>query len=118
VIDFTNQLRAAGMEREEALKTAGPIRLRPVLMTTFSTIGGMLPVALMIGGGAGVEMRAPMAVAVIGGLLTSTFLTLVVVPVVYSIFDSATEWVLRKTGIAKLDEQPPEIIPSDQVESD
>jgi HAE1 family hydrophobic/amphiphilic exporter-1 len=115
VVDFTNQLRARGMERDEALKTAGPIRLRPVLMTTFSTIGGMIPVALMIGGGAGVEMRAPMAVAVIGGLITSTFLTLVIVPVVYSLFDQATEWFLRITGIKKLDEQALPKIPPDQI---
>jgi HAE1 family hydrophobic/amphiphilic exporter-1 len=95
VIDFTNQLRAKGMSRDEALLTAGPIRLRPVLMTTFATIGGMLPVALMIGGGAGTEMKAPMAVAVIGGLITSTFLTLVVVPVVYAIFDVVSIWIVR-----------------------
>ncbi|MFH1676336.1 MAG: efflux RND transporter permease subunit, partial [bacterium] len=100
VVEFTNQLRAKGMGREEALLVAGPVRLRPVLMTTMSTIMGMLPVALMIGGGAGVEFRAPMAVAVIGGLITSTMLTLVVVPVVYSLFDIGTErvigWFTRK----------------------
>ena len=95
VIDFTNQMRAKGISRKEALLHAGPIRLRPVLMTTFATIGGMLPVALMLGGGAGVEMKAPMAVAVIGGLITSTFLTLVVVPVVYAIFDEASLWIVR-----------------------
>ena len=99
VVEFANQLRERGMERDEAMMTAGPIRLRPVLMTALSTIGGMLPVALMIGGGAGVEVRAPMAVAVIGGLAASTLLTLVVVPVVYSLFDQATVWVLKKFGI-------------------
>jgi HAE1 family hydrophobic/amphiphilic exporter-1 len=95
VVDFTNQLRRRGIPRDDALKQAGPIRLRPVLMTTFATIGGMLPVALNWGGGAGSEIKTPMAVAVIGGLITSTFLTLVVVPVVYAIFDSATVWVVR-----------------------
>jgi HAE1 family hydrophobic/amphiphilic exporter-1 len=95
VVEFTNQLRQRGMERDEALMTAGPVRLRPVVMTALSTIGGMLPVALMIGGGAGVEMRAPMAVAVIGGLVASTFLTLIVVPVAYAISDTATVWVVR-----------------------
>ncbi len=115
VIEFTNQLRERGMERDEALLTAGPIRLRPVVMTALSTIGGMLPVALMLGGGAGVEVRAPMAVAVIGGLLASTLLTLVVVPVVYSLFDSATEWLLRHTGGIKK-ELPTEVqFPKDQV---
>ena len=59
----------------------------------------MLPVALMLGGGAGVEMRAPMAVAIIGGLLTSTFLTLVVVPVVYALFDTFTNWIYRKFNV-------------------
>lgn len=95
VIDFTNQLRAKGLPRDEALKQAGPIRLRPVLMTTLATIGGMIPVAFAWGGGAGAEMKMPMAVGVIGGLITSTLLTLVVVPVVYAIFDNITSWVLR-----------------------
>ena len=98
VVEFTNQLRARGMDVTEALMTAGPIRLRPVLMTTLSTIFGMLPVALMLGGGAGVEMRAPMAVAIIGGLSTSTLLTLVVVPVVYALFDTFVNWLYRKFG--------------------
>jgi HAE1 family hydrophobic/amphiphilic exporter-1 len=96
VVEFTNQLRGRGMDVTEALLTAGPVRLRPVLMTTFSTIFGMLPVALMLGGGAGVEMRAPMAVAVIGGLLTSTLLTLIVVLVVYALFDNLINWFSRK----------------------
>ena len=103
VVEFANQLRERGLERDEAMMTAGPIRLRPVLMTTFSTIFGMLPAALMLGGGSGVETRAPMAVAVIGGLTASTLLTLVVVPVVYSLFDQATEWVLKKFRIKKED---------------
>jgi HAE1 family hydrophobic/amphiphilic exporter-1 len=96
VVDLTNQYRAQGMERDEALMEAGPIRLRPVLMTTFAMIGGMLPVALMLGGGAGSEMRAPMAVVVIGGLITSTLLTLIVVPVVYALFDIATDWFVKR----------------------
>lgn len=86
LIDYTNTLRERdGMEREAALLKAGPTRLRPILMTTFAMIFGMLPIAL--GTGAGSESRAPMAVAVIGGLTTSTFLTLVVVPVVYVLVD-------------------------------
>jgi hydrophobic/amphiphilic exporter-1 (mainly G- bacteria), HAE1 family len=115
VVEFTNQLRAKGMERDKALMTAGPTRLRPVLMTTMSTIVGMLPVALMLGGGAGTEMRAPMAVAVIGGLITSTLLTLVVTPVVYALFDNGTTWFLRVTGISKAYEHAHEDIPADQV---
>jgi HAE1 family hydrophobic/amphiphilic exporter-1 len=88
LVDFTNQLKARGRSTLEALKEAGPIRLRPILMTTFAMIFGMLPVALALGEGG--EVRAPMAIAVIGGLVTSTMLTLVVVPVVYAIMDRFT----------------------------
>ncbi|MBI5368969.1 MAG: efflux RND transporter permease subunit [Planctomycetes bacterium] len=86
LIDFTNTLRERdGLERDAAVRRAGPIRLRPILMTTLAMIFGMLPVA--VGTGAGSESRAPMATAVIGGLTTSTLLTLVVVPVVYTLLD-------------------------------
>ena len=81
LIDFTNQKRAEGMNAREALMHAGPIRLRPILMTTFAMIFGMLPLAL--GFGESVIMAKTMPTAVIGGLITSTFLTLVVIPVVY-----------------------------------
>jgi HAE1 family hydrophobic/amphiphilic exporter-1 len=104
VVEFTNQLRARGMGVTEALQTAGPIRLRPVLMTTLTTIVGMIPVALMIGGGAGVETRAPMAVAIIGGLSTSTLLTLIVVPVVYALFDTFEKWLYRKFKVGEIKE--------------
>jgi HAE1 family hydrophobic/amphiphilic exporter-1 len=85
VVEFTNQLKARGRSTREALLEAGPIRLRPILMTTIAMIAGMIPVALARGDGA--EMRVSMAVAIIGGLLSSTLLTLVVVPVFYAIFD-------------------------------
>jgi len=85
LIDYTNVLRERGIPRFEALLQAGPTRLRPILMTTFAMIFGMIPVA--IGAGEGSEFRAPMGQAVIGGLITSTFLTLFIVPVVYSILD-------------------------------
>jgi HAE1 family hydrophobic/amphiphilic exporter-1 len=85
LVDFANQQRAAGMERAKALLTAGRIRLRPIIMTTVAMIFGMLPLAFAIGEGA--EQRAPMARAVIGGLITSTLLTLFVVPVVYTMLD-------------------------------
>ena len=74
-----------GMARTDALIQAGATRLRPILMTTTATIVGMLPVALRIGRAS--EVRAPMAIVVIGGLLVSTLLTLVVIPVLFSIFD-------------------------------
>jgi HAE1 family hydrophobic/amphiphilic exporter-1 len=96
VVDFTNQLRRQGMSTHEALLTAGPIRLRPILMTTFSTIGGMVPIVLGLGSGA--EFRAPMASAVIGGLTTSTLLTLIVVPVVYALMDSLVNFIKRLFG--------------------
>jgi HAE1 family hydrophobic/amphiphilic exporter-1 len=85
LVDYTNTLRARGLERDEAILQAGPTRLRPILMTTAAMIFGMLPVALGLGRGS--EMRAPMAICVIGGLLSSMFLTLIVVPVVYTILD-------------------------------
>ncbi|MCC7383232.1 MAG: efflux RND transporter permease subunit [Deltaproteobacteria bacterium] len=88
LVDFTNQLRAQGKTTEEALLAAGPIRLRPILMTTLAMIFGMAPVAMAFGEGG--EVRAPMAVTVIGGLITSTLLTLVVVPVAYAIADRFT----------------------------
>ena len=81
LIDFTNQKMAEGMSPSEALLHAGPIRLRPILMTTFSMIFGMLPLAF--GFGESVIMAKTMPIAVIGGLITSTFLTLIVIPVVY-----------------------------------
>jgi HAE1 family hydrophobic/amphiphilic exporter-1 len=84
LVDYTNTLRARGMSVMDALLEAGPVRLRPILMTTAAMIFGMLPVALAISEGG--EARAPMAVTVMGGLVTSMVLTLVVVPVVYSLF--------------------------------
>ncbi|MEW6368212.1 MAG: efflux RND transporter permease subunit [Acidobacteriota bacterium] len=94
LVDYTKVLRGRGMERREAIITAGRTRLRPIMMTTLAMIFGMLPVALAIGSGA--EMRAPMARAVIGGLLTSTLLTLLVVPVVYTVADDITTWLRRR----------------------
>ncbi|MGF1469776.1 MAG: efflux RND transporter permease subunit [Sandaracinaceae bacterium] len=93
LVDFANQLRAQGKERFEALVEAGATRLRPILMTTLAMIFGMLPVA--IGHGDGGEVRRAMGIAVIGGLVTSTVLTLVVVPVMYTILDASTGAVWR-----------------------
>ena len=100
LVDFTKVLRARGMPRREAIIAAGRIRLRPIMMTTLAMIFGMLPLALAIGQGA--EMRAPMARAVVGGLITSTILTLLVVPVVYTILEDVAGWIRRKvSGKAK-----------------
>ncbi|AFY46477.1 cation/multidrug efflux pump [Nostoc sp. PCC 7524] len=90
LVDYINQLRQAGLTRTEAILKAGPVRLRPIMMTTVSTILGMLPIAL--GFGAGSELRSPMAVAIAGGLVTSTILSLIVIPVVYAILD---DWFPR-----------------------
>ncbi len=94
LVDYINQLRQQGLERDEAILTAGPIRLRPILMTALTTILAMVPLAFDTGEGA--EMQASMAIAVIGGLTVSTFLTLLFVPVIYSLFDS-----LRRIGRRK-----------------
>jgi hydrophobic/amphiphilic exporter-1 (mainly G- bacteria), HAE1 family len=100
LVDFANQARAKGSDRRQALIDAGELRLRPIVMTTLAMIFGMLPTALALGAGA--EFRAPMAHAVIGGLITSTLLTLVVVPVVYTYLDDFGAWagakVKRWTG--------------------
>jgi HAE1 family hydrophobic/amphiphilic exporter-1 len=96
LVDFANQLRRGGMEKVEAMRMAAPIRMRPVLMTAFSMIFGVLPAA--IGVGPGSESRQPMAVATAAGMLSSTLLTLLVVPVFYLALDDATEWVRARRG--------------------
>ncbi len=85
LIDYINQLRKKGLGRNEAIIQGGKIRLRPILMTTFTTILAMVPMAL--GTGEGAEMRAPMAITIIGGLTSSTFLTLIIIPIFYTYLD-------------------------------
>ncbi len=97
IVDYIKQLRADGMTRTEAILEAGPVRLRPILMTTAATILGMVPLAL--GLGAGVELRSPMAVAIMGGLVTSTLLSLIVVPVIYDLLDDLRTKKVRKSGV-------------------
>jgi HAE1 family hydrophobic/amphiphilic exporter-1 len=88
IVDFTNVLRREqGYNRKEALATAGRLRLRPILMTTCAIVGALLP--LLFGKGAGAEIRAPLAAVVIGGNVSSTLLTLILVPVIYNFFDAA-----------------------------
>jgi len=94
LVDYTNTLRSRGLRRDDALKEAGPTRLRPILMTTFAMIGGMLPTALALSKGS--EWRAPMAIAVIGGLILSTMLTLLVIPTTYSVMDDIVNWIMKK----------------------
>jgi HAE1 family hydrophobic/amphiphilic exporter-1 len=99
LIDFAKWARERdGLPRREALIQAGAIRLRPILMTTLALIAGMIPVAL--GRGEGAQFRAPLGRAVIGGVITSTLLTLVVIPTFYEIMDEWREWILAKFGLA------------------
>ena len=93
LVDFINQSRREGLERAAAVVRAGVVRLRPILMTTLAMIFGMIPLASGLGEGG--EQRAPMGQAVIGGVITSGFLTLIVVPVIYTYLDDFAAWVKR-----------------------
>ena len=94
LVEFANQRRAAGATPKEAMVQAGLVRLRPILMTSFTLILGILPIA--IGFGAGAESRRPMGVAILGGMFTSTFLTLLVIPVVYTVFADVVSWLMAR----------------------
>jgi HAE1 family hydrophobic/amphiphilic exporter-1 len=85
LVDYTNRLRKGGMAKLDALRKAGQVRLRPIMMTTSTTVLGLFPMALGLGEGS--ELRSPMAWTVIGGLVVSTGLTLLIIPVVYSLLD-------------------------------
>jgi HAE1 family hydrophobic/amphiphilic exporter-1 len=122
LVDFTNQRRDEGLSVKDAIVSASPTRLRPILMTTVSTIAGAIPAAMSLdlswaglGAAGGMELRAPMAIAVIGGLTLSTLLTLLVVPAVYAMFEDvkALFGIGRKPATAlspddaRLPEAPP-----------
>jgi hydrophobe/amphiphile efflux-1 (HAE1) family protein len=100
LVEFANQERAAGVPAREAMLRAGVVRLRPILMTAFSTIAGILPIA--IGFGAGAESRRPMGIVVVGGMITSTFLTLVIIPVAYTLLSDMAD---RLSGLVR-DKRP------------
>ncbi len=106
LLDYVNTLRERGLSREEAIVTAGRVRLRPILMTTGTAVLGLVPMAL--GFGEGAEIRAPMAIAVISGLTSSTPLTLVVIPSIYALVDS---WKQRLLGL----ERAPGAAPADAL---
>jgi HAE1 family hydrophobic/amphiphilic exporter-1 len=94
LVDFTNELRQKeAYSRKEALVEAGRLRLRPILMTTAAIVFAMLPI--LLGRGAGAEVRAPLAAVIIGGNISSTLLTLILVPVVYNFFDGGSNLVSR-----------------------
>src|SRR5689334_22333644 len=107
LVDFANQGQREGKSQFEALMEAGQVRLRPILMTTLAMIFGMLPMALGLGEGA--ENQAPMGRAVIGGVITSTLLTLVVVPVAYTYLDNLGKRAKRWFGHAPDEQHKPEL---------
>ncbi|MFZ5596064.1 MAG: efflux RND transporter permease subunit [Bacillota bacterium] len=96
LIDYVNTLRKRGMNRDEALRHAGPVRLRPILMTTLATVLALIPIAF--GGGEGSEGSAPLAVVVAFGLTLSTIVTLVLIPVMYTILDDIGKSIVRRTS--------------------
>ncbi len=91
LVDFINQLKRSGVKSSQAILQAGQHRIRPIIMTSLTTILALLP--LTFGFGESVALRAPMALAVIGGLVTSTLLTLIVIPCVYAVFDQLIDWI-------------------------
>ena len=105
LIDFAKHAQKQGMDRKQAIAEAGAVRLRPILMTSFAIIAGMLPVA--IGGGEGAEWRAPLGRAVIGGVITSTMLTLLVIPTFYDILAGMREWFGRRVRRSRHHATPP-----------
>jgi HAE1 family hydrophobic/amphiphilic exporter-1 len=104
LIDFANQQRRRGMERGQALLAAAEIRLRPILMTTLAMVFGMLPLAISTSEGA--EQRAPMAHAVIGGVIASTLLTLLVVPVLYTLLDDLAARITGRPAVEPVESSP------------
>lgn len=111
LVDFANKAKQEGKSTLDAVIQAGEIRLRPIMMTSISLIFGVLPIAFALG--AGSQSRRPLGMAVVGGMITSTFLTLFVIPVVYSLFDEAKE--RRKARRARLSAPVPASVPTDTV---
>jgi HAE1 family hydrophobic/amphiphilic exporter-1 len=94
LVDFAKWSEEQGMSRREAIVEAGRVRLRPILMTTFALIAGMIPIA--VGAGEGADFRRPMGQAIIGGVITSTILTLLVIPTFYEILTEWRDWLGSK----------------------
>src|SRR5690606_31794212 len=108
LVEFANQLMNRGRDAHQAILESGRLRLRPILMTAISTIAGILPIA--IGFGAGAESRRPMGIVIVGGMITSTFLTLFVIPVIYTVFADVAAWVRRKQGSSSSIPAEPETV--------
>jgi HAE1 family hydrophobic/amphiphilic exporter-1 len=103
LVDFTEILRSRGYRREDAILEAAPARLRPILMTSFCIVFATLPTALALGRGAG--FRQPLGITVVGGVIVSTFLTLLVIPCTYIIFDNLTQWIRSHYGHGRLNRE-------------
>jgi multidrug efflux pump subunit AcrB len=115
LVDFANHARKAGASVRDALLQAGQIRMRPIMMTTAAMVFGMLPMAIALNDGG--EIQAPMGRAIIGGVITSTLLTLVVVPVMYSYLDNFSAWLSRRfgnRGAAAIPSHGPQGAPADR----
>jgi HAE1 family hydrophobic/amphiphilic exporter-1 len=110
LVDYANLLRQRGLSVREALLTAGEVRLRPIFMTTATSVLGLVPMALGVGDGA--ELRAPMAVTVIAGMVVSTLLTLVVIPVLYSVAEGARERLAGRQPVAAAQGEEPGTAPA------
>jgi hydrophobic/amphiphilic exporter-1 (mainly G- bacteria), HAE1 family len=112
-IDFINQMRREGLSTRDAILAAGRERLRPIVMNSLTAMLAILP--MMFGIGAGAGLQAPLAIAVFGGLLTATVLTLIVIPVVYELFDDLQNWLLRRGGrsevVVRVGAAPDAVIP-------
>jgi HAE1 family hydrophobic/amphiphilic exporter-1 len=104
LVDFTNRLRAQDQQRDAALARAGAVRLRPIMMTALSLIAGNLPIA--IGLGEGTEVRRGLSVVVIGGMISATLLTLLIVPTFYSLIDGVLGWFGRLFGRSSDEAEP------------
>lgn len=115
LVEYCLSIRSTGVPRFQSIIMAGETRMRPILMTTVAMVAGMFPIALRMG--AGSEARAPMAVAVIGGLLTSTILTLIVVPVVFTYMDDLEDWIKSRSKFLGLNEREDDTLnaPNDEV---
>jgi HAE1 family hydrophobic/amphiphilic exporter-1 len=100
-VDYINQMRHEGMEKRDAIREAGAARIRPVLMTAMTTVLGLIPLACGIGDGA--EMVQPVAIVCIGGLLYATIMTLVIIPVIYDIFNRKNLRTIREEELTVLD---------------
>jgi HAE1 family hydrophobic/amphiphilic exporter-1 len=116
LVDYVNVLRRRGLPVDEAILTAGQVRLRPIVLTTATTVLGLLPMALGLGDGA--EIRTPMAIAVIGVMINSTLLTLIVIPVIYRLFDrlqakllGTKEETVESPGVTRPEEDAGELSP-------